>query len=317
MGAALTLSARTRGSTAPNPNVGCVIVADGRVVGRGWTHPGGRPHAEAAALAQAGTAAGGATAYVTLEPCAHMSARGPACSDLLVRSGVARVVIGLRDPDPRTDGQGIARLQAAGIEVTAGVRADDAARAMAGFLTRRASGRPFVTLKLALSLDGAVSRADGQSQWITGPQARAHGHLERSRHEAILVGRGTAEIDRPRLDVRLPGLAGRSPQRVVLSADCEAMDGFTMLPGVEALCDLPGDHVLVEGGAATAAAFLRADVVDRLLLYRAPILIGHGRTLPDIGLTDLAQAHGRWRLYDARMLGSDRLEVYERVRIER
>ncbi|KQN81096.1 bifunctional diaminohydroxyphosphoribosylaminopyrimidine deaminase/5-amino-6-(5-phosphoribosylamino)uracil reductase RibD [Sphingomonas sp. Leaf62] len=317
MGAALTLSARTRGSTAPNPNVGCIVVADGRVVGRGWTRAGGRPHAEAEALAQAGAQALGAIAYVTLEPCAHESVRGPACSDLLIEHGVARVVIGLRDPDPRTDGLGIARLQAAGIAVTSDVRGEDAARAMAGFLTRRALGRPFVTLKLALSLDGAVSRADGQSQWITGPAARAHGHLERSRHEAILVGRGTAEIDRPKLDVRLPGLGERSPQRVVLSADCEAMDGFTMLPGVEALSDLSGDHVLVEGGAATAAAFLRADVVDRLLLYRAPILIGHGRTLPDIALTDLAAAHGRWRLHDARMLGSDRLEVYERVRIER
>ena len=314
MGAALTLAERTRGTTAPNPNVGCVIVSKGRVVGRGWTQAGGRPHAEAAALAQAGAAAWGATAYVTLEPCAHVSARGPACSDLLVQSGVARVVIGLRDPDPRTDGLGIARLQAAGIEVVYGVRAEDAARAMAGFLMRRSLGRPFVTLKLALSLDGAVSRADGQSQWITGPQARAHGHLERSRHEAILVGRGTAEIDRPTLNVRLPGLGHRSPRRVVLSADSAPLDGFTMFAGIEALGDLPGDHVLVEGGAATAAAFLRADAVDRLLLYRAPILIGHGRTLPDIGLTDLAQAHGRWRLHDARMLGSDRLEVYERAR---
>ena len=201
--------------------------------------------------------------------------------------------------------------------MTCDVRAAEATRSMAGFLTRRALGRPFVTLKLALSLDGAVSRADGQSQWITGPQARAHGHLERSRHEAILVGRGTAEIDRPTLNVRLAGLGERSPLRVVLSADSAALDGFTMLSSIEALGDLPGDHVLVEGGAATAAAFLRADAVDRLLLYRAPILIGHGRTLPDIGLTDLVAAHGRWRLHDARMLGSDRLEVYERVRIER
>ena len=314
MGAALALAERTRGQTAPNPNVGCMIVNEGRVVGRGWTQPGGRPHAEARALTEAGERGRGATAYVTLEPCAHVSARGPACSDLLIAGGVARVVVALTDPDPRTDGQGIARLRAAGIAVTCGVRAADAARGMAGFLTRRRLGRPFVTLKLALSLDGAVSRADGQSQWITGPQARAHGHLERSRHEAILVGRGTAEIDRPTLNVRLPGLTDRSPQRVVLSADCAALPGFTMVPGVEALADLPGDHVLVEGGAATAAAFLRADAVDRLLLYRAPILIGHGRTLPDIGLADLAQAHGRWRLHDARMLGSDRLEVYERAR---
>ncbi len=314
MGAALTLSERTRGRTAPNPNVGCVLVQSGRVVGRGWTDVGGRPHAEAMALAAAGDFATGATAYVTLEPCAHRSSRGPACADLLIAAGVARVVVGTGDPDPRTDGQGIARLGAAGIDVTAGVRRDEAERAMAGFLTRSRYGRPFVTLKLAMSLDGAVARLDGQSRWITGPAARAHGHLERSRHEAIVVGRGTAEIDRPKLDVRLPGLSSRSPMRVVLSADCADMAGFVMLPSIAALGDLPGDHVLVEGGAATAAAFLRDDAVDRLLLYRAPILVGHGRTLPDIGLTDLEQAHGRWWLHDARMLGSDRLEVYERAR---
>ncbi len=314
MGAALTLSERTRGATAPNPNVGCVLVRDGQVVGRGWTQPTGRPHAEAMALAEAGTDARGATAYVTLEPCAHESARGPACADLLVAAGVARVVVALGDPDPRTNGQGIARLRDAGIVVATGVRAVDAERAMAGFLTRRRHGRPFVTLKLAMSLDGAVSRADGQSQWITGPQARAHGHLERSRHESIVVGRGTAEIDRPRLDVRLAGIERRSPRRVVLSVDCEDMPGFVMLPSIASLADLSGDHVLVEGGAATAAAFLRDDAVDRLLLYRAPILIGHGRTLPDIGLSDLSAAHGRWRLHDARALGSDRIEVYERAR---
>ncbi len=314
MGAALTLSERTRGATAPNPNVGCVLVRDGRVVGRGWTQPTGRPHAEAMALTAAGADARGATAYVTLEPCAHESSRGPACADLLIAAGVARVVVALGDPDPRTNGQGIARLRDAGIVVATGVRAVDAERAMAGFLTRRRHGRPFVTLKLAMSLDGAVSRADGQSQWITGPQARAHGHLERSRHESIVVGRGTAEIDRPRLDVRLAGIERRSPRRVVLSADCEDMPGFVMLPSIASLADLPGDHVLVEGGAATAAAFLRDDAVDRLLLYRAPILIGHGRTLPDIGLGDLSHAHGRWRLHDARALGSDRIEVYERAR---
>lgn len=314
MGAALTLSERTRGATAPNPNVGCVLVRDGQVVGRGWTQPTGRPHAEAMALTAAGADARGATAYVTLEPCAHESSRGPACADLLIAAGVARVVVALGDPDPRTNGQGIARLRGAGIVVATGVRAVDAERAMAGFLTRRRHGRPFVTLKLAMSLDGAVSRADGQSQWITGPQARAHGHLERSRHESIVVGRGTAEIDRPRLDVRLAGIERRSPRRVVLSADCEDMPGFVMLPSIASLADLPGDHVLVEGGAATAAAFLRDDAVDRLLLYRAPILIGHGRTLPDIGLSDLSHAHGRWRLHDARALGSDRIEVYERAR---
>ena len=310
MGAALALAERTRGMTAPNPNVGCVIVANGIVVGRGWTRAGGRPHAEAMALEQARARAAGATAYVTLEPCAHVSPRGPACSDLLIAAGVSRVVVAHRDPDPRTDGQGIARLRAAGIAVEVGLREGEAARVMAGFLTRRARARPFVTLKLALSLDGAAAMADGRSQWITGAAARAHAHLERARHEAILVGRGTWEADRPRLDVRLPGLEHRAPERVVLSS--RAIDGVRTIAHPSEIAGLAGDHLLVEGGARTAAAFLNADLVDRLLLYRAPIVVGGGRTLSDIGLTDLTHAHGRWRLSDARALGSDRVEVYER-----
>ncbi|MBP2278221.1 MULTISPECIES: bifunctional diaminohydroxyphosphoribosylaminopyrimidine deaminase/5-amino-6-(5-phosphoribosylamino)uracil reductase RibD [Sphingomonas] len=313
MGAALALGERGRGRTAPNPNVGCVIVSDGRVVGRGWTQPDGRPHAEAMALAEAGEKVRGATAYVTLEPCAHVSPRGPACSDLLQLAGVARVVVALEDPDMRTNGAGIARLRDAGITVEVGARADEARRAMAGFLARRLLARPQVTLKLALSLDGAMALASGQSVWITGPEARAHAHLERARHEAIVVGRGTFEADAPTLDVRLAGLEARSPQRLLLSRT-EA-DGWTRLAAPADIATLDSvDHVLVEGGPATAAAFLSADLVDRLLLYRAPILIGGGRTLPDIGLTDLADAHGRWCLIDSRSLGSDRLEVYERVR---
>jgi len=319
MGAALALAERTRGRTAPNPNVGCVIVAGDRVAGRGWTQPGGRPHAEAMALAAAGAAARGATAYVTLEPCAHVSPRGPACADLLVAAGVARVVVALGDPDPRTDGAGIARLRDAGIAVTTALRADEAARSMAGFLTRRRLGRPFVTLKLATSLDGRIALPDGSSRWITGPEARAHAHLERSRHEAILVGRGTWETDRPGLDVRLPGLETRSPLRVILSSRVpppastgERETVWVDLPA--AIATLPADHILVEGGAETAAAFLRADLVDRLLLYRAPILIGAGKAaLGDLGIADLGTTHGRWRLHDARDLGTDRLEVYERT----
>jgi len=305
MGAALALSERTRGRTAPNPNVGCVLVKDGRVVGRGWTQPGGRPHAEAMALAEAGEKSRGATCYVTLEPCAHVSPRGPACSDLLVEAGVARVVIALGDPDPRTNGQGAARLRDAGIEVTEGVAEAVARTAMAGFLTRRAKGRPFVTLKLATSLDGRIALKTGESRWITGPESRAHAHLERARHEAILVGRRTAEIDQPRLDVRLPGLEARSPRRLTLSSTGD-------LSSPADIADLEGvDHLLVEGGAETAAAFLREGLVDRMLLYRAPILIGTGKAaLGDLGLADLASAHGRWRLTDTRMLGSDRLEVY-------
>jgi diaminohydroxyphosphoribosylaminopyrimidine deaminase/5-amino-6-(5-phosphoribosylamino)uracil reductase len=322
MGAALALAERTRGRTMPNPNVGCVIVRDGRVVGRGWTQPGGRPHAEAMALAAAGEASRGATCYATLEPCAHESSRGPACSALLVAAGVARVVVALGDPDPRTNGAGLARLREAEIEVVSGVQSAEAARSMAGFLTRRRHGRPYVTLKLATSLDGCIAMADGSSRWITGPEARAHAHLERSRHEAILVGRGTRDADAPALDVRLPGLEDCSPGRVVLtthahpSAVAPKDEGeWAIVTSPHAITALRADHLLVEGGAQAAAAFLAADLVDRLLLYRAPILLGGGKpALADIGLTTLAHAHGRWTLLDARALGSDRLEVYERAR---
>lgn len=313
--AALALAERGRGTTAPAPCVGCVILNGDHVVGRGWSQPGGRPHAEAMALAQAGSAARGAIAYVTLEPCAHDSPRGPTCSSLLIEAGVAGVVAAIGDPDPRTDGRGFAALKAAGIDVRHGACADNARRSMAGFLTRQSLGRPFVTLKLATSLDGCIAMADGSARWITGEAARRHGHLERARAEAIVVGRGTLEADAPTLDVRLAGLEARSPARYVLSACMDAPDGWQRLAAPEAITDMSGDHVLVEGGAGTASAFLAADLVDRLLLYRAPILIGGGRAaLGDIGLGDLADAHGRWRLHDARTLGSDRLEVYERVR---
>jgi diaminohydroxyphosphoribosylaminopyrimidine deaminase / 5-amino-6-(5-phosphoribosylamino)uracil reductase len=340
MAAALALAARGRGRTAPNPNVGCIIVRQGRVIGRGWTQPGGRPHAEAMALAEAGDAAQSATVYVTLEPCAHASPRGPACADLLVTAKPARVVAALTDPDKRTAGEGFARVRAAGISVTEGVLASEARRSMAGFLLRQALGRPHVTLKLALSLDGMIARADGESRWITGDAARAHVHLERARHEAILVGRGTWEIDRPRLDVRLAGIEERSPRTIILSSSPQRKLGSITEPSgpTESLGDgsqlslgrrkveeigAPEeiarlekvDHLFVEGGAATASAFLKADLVDRLLLYRAPILIGAGKpALVDIGLNTLAEAHGRWRMIDSRMLGIDRLEVYERVR---
>ncbi|UIJ45649.1 bifunctional diaminohydroxyphosphoribosylaminopyrimidine deaminase/5-amino-6-(5-phosphoribosylamino)uracil reductase RibD [Sphingomonas cannabina] len=321
MGAALALAERGRGRTAPNPNVGCVIVKDGRVVGRGWTQPGGRPHAEAMALAEAGEAARGATAYVTLEPCAHVSPRGPACSTLLAEAGIARVVAALEDPDPRTGGAGIERLRAAGVAVETGIGAAEARRSMAGFLTRRELGRPHVTLKLATSLDGCIALANGASRWITGPAARAHAHLERARHEAILVGRGTFDADKPILDVRLPGLSkSRAPRRFVLTnrplppfANSHEAENWHTLENPADIADWLGiDHLLVEGGAETAASFLRAELVDRLLLYRAPILIGGRQALGDLGLTDLEAAHGRWRRVDRRQLGTDTLEVYER-----
>ena len=312
MAAAVALSRRGRPASAPNPNVGCVIVKDGRVIARGWTRPGGRPHAEAVALAAAGDAARGATAYVTLEPCAHVSQRGPCCTELLIAAGIARVVIATQDPDSRTDGDGIARLRAAGIDVATGLLAAEARAAMAPWWTRQAEARPFVTLKLATSLDGCIALADGSSRWITGERARAHGHLERAGHQAILVGRGTLAADAPTLDVRLPGLADRSPKRLLLTSGA-APEGWTAVVSPAAVEGV--DSLLVEGGAGAASAFLAADRVDRLLLYRAPILIGGGiPALGDIGLTDLADAHGRWRLTDSRALGSDRLDVYERTR---
>jgi len=222
MRAALTLAARGLGQVAPNPAVGCLIVKDGRVVGRGWTQPGGRPHAETEALKQAGSAAAGSTAYVTLEPCAHHG-KTPPCAEALAAAGVARVVAALEDPDSRVAGRGLQVLRDAGIAVEVGVCRGLAERLNAGFLSRIVKGRPLVVLKLATSLDGRIATHSGHSQWITGPLARRRAHLLRSRADAILVGSGTAVSDNPRLDVRLPGLEGRKPLRVVV-------DGRLRLP---------------------------------------------------------------------------------------
>ena len=316
MGAALAIGERGVGRTAPNPSVGCIIVRAGCVVGRGWTQPGGRPHAEAVAVAEAGQAARGATAYVTLEPCSvRTKSRGPACVKILADAGIARVVAAIQDPYPDVDGRGFAALRKAGIEVMTGIRAEEAERSMAGFLMRQRSGRPFVTLKLATSLDGRIARPDGSSRWITGGAARAHAHLERARSDAILIGRGTLEADAPRLDVRLAGLEDRAPRRVLLSRQPD-VEGFTRIGAPEAISELEGvDRLLIEGGAKAASAFLAADLVDRLMLYRAPILIGAGlAALGDIGLSTLGEAHRRWVLEDARNFGVDRLEIYRRAR---
>ena len=217
MRAALALARRSLGRTWPNPAVGCVIVRDGRVIARGRTRDGGRPHAEADALAQAGEAARGATVYVTLEPCSHHG-KSPPCADALVRAGVARVVSALEDPDPRVKGQGHARLKDAGIAVDVGEAATEAAEINAGFLMRVREGRPLFHLKLATSLDGRIATASGESKWITGADARANGQRLRATHDAILIGAGTAEADDPELTCRLPGLAGYSPVRVILDS---------------------------------------------------------------------------------------------------
>jgi len=316
MAKALALGEAARGQSAPNPNVGCVIVSpSGKLVGKGATALGGRPHAEAVALKQAGKKAKGATVYVTLEPCVHQSPRGPACTDLLLNAEPARVVIALKDPDARTVGKGIKRLRAAGIDVTLGIRREAARRSLAGWITRLELGRPRVTLKLALSIDGKIALPSGESKWITGEDARRHVHLERAHSDMILVGRGTYLADEPRLDVRLPGLEERSPRRGLLTSG-EAVEGWEILRNpldVYRLHDV--NDLLVEGGSATATAFLAEDLVDRILIYRAPIIVGEGKSsFGYVGLDAIADAHDRWRFVDEKRLGVDRLEVYERVR---
>lgn len=253
MRAALTLAARGLGRVAPNPAVGCLLVNGGRVVGRGWTQPGGRPHAETEALAQAGEAAAGATAYVTLEPCAHHG-KTPPCAEALVKAGVARVVAAMEDPDTRVAGRGLSILRDAGISVEVGLCRLEAERLNAGFLKRTRNGQPLVVLKLATSLDGRIATHSGHSQWITGPLARRRAHLLRSRADAILVGSGTAVFDNPRLDVRLPGFPDRQPLRVVV-------DGRLRLP-------LTHDLVVRAGEAPTLLVTHEGNLPERLAAYK-------------------------------------------------
>jgi diaminohydroxyphosphoribosylaminopyrimidine deaminase/5-amino-6-(5-phosphoribosylamino)uracil reductase len=306
---ALTLAARGIGRVAPNPAVGCVIVKDGRVVGRGWTQPGGRPHAETVALKRAGAAARGATAYVTLEPCAHLG-QTPPCADALIKAGVARVVAAVEDPDPRVKGGGFKMLRDAGIEVVTGVLEKDAVHLNQGFFLRIQEKRPLVTVKLARSADHMTARRSAD-KWITGEEARRFGHLLRAQNDAILIGIGTALADDPMLDCRLPGLEDRSPMRVVLDTHLRlpesaklvqtaakiptlvftASDGGAALRkhGVEIVHVARGGSVdrlavlrelasrgvtrlLVEGGATIASAYL--DIADRLEIFTAPLTLG-------------------------------------------
>jgi diaminohydroxyphosphoribosylaminopyrimidine deaminase/5-amino-6-(5-phosphoribosylamino)uracil reductase len=216
MALALSLGARTLGQTWPNPAVGCVIVQNGRIVGRGWTQPGGRPHAETQALGQAGAMAKGATAYVTLEPCSH-TGKTPPCATALINAKIARVMVATTDPDARVSGQGLDMLRDAGIEVTVGVMEKEAIIANAGFLSRIVLDRPWVTLKLASSFDGRIATSTGESKWITGPRARRMTHAMRANHDAVMVGGGTARADDPSLTARDIGVR-HQPVRVVLSA---------------------------------------------------------------------------------------------------
>ena len=233
MRAACGLARRALGNAWPNPAVGCVLVNEGRVVGRGWTQPGGRPHAETEALCRAGPSARGATAYVSLEPCCHRG-QTPPCAEALVGAGVRRVVVAIEDPDPRVSGGGIARLRAAGIAVETGLCADAAAEINAGFFSRVRRGRPLVTVKLATTLDGRIAMPSGESRWITGAPARARAHLLRAQHDAVMVGIGTVLADDPELTCRLNGLGTRPPVRIVVDRQLRIPSTARLLVGAGA-----------------------------------------------------------------------------------
>lgn len=313
MKTALGLARRGLGRVAPNPAVGCVIVRDGITVGRGNTQPGGRPHAEVMALAEAGEAARGATAYVTLEPCSHTGKTGP-CADALIKAGISRVVCATGDPDERVSGRGFDMLRSAGIEVVTGLLQAEAGRINTGFFLKVREGRPLFTLKMASSMDGRIALASGESKWITGPEARAHGHLLRAQYDAILIGTGTLLADDPMLDCRVSGLEDRSPLRILLDRHlkvtpehklvatakqiptlvlCEkgnntrkaALEGCGVevivldnLNDMQALAKALGarglTRVLVEGGGQVHASFLKAGLADRVEHFMAPKLIG-------------------------------------------
>ena len=311
MARALELAERGVETTDPNPAVGCVLVAGGKVVGEGWHERAGGPHAERMALDAAGDAAAGATAYVTLEPCGH-TGRTPPCVDALIDARVARVVYAVDDADPRTAGQSTARLEAAGVAVSRGVCSAQARDLNRGFFSRHSRGRPWITLKLAMSLDGRTAMASGESQWITGEAARADVHRWRARASAVLTGIGTVLADNPRLTARQPSAASRQPMRVVLDsrlrtpADAALIGDDTLVlvgaqvdtartagfpatvravPGADGRIDLHAaaallatefevNELLIECGPALAGAWLDSGLVDQVLIYTAPMLLG-------------------------------------------
>ena len=343
MARALELAERGLNSTMPNPRVGCVLVREGAVVGEGWHERAGEPHAEIVALQAAGAAAEGATAYVTLEPCCHHG-RTPPCTDALIRARVARVVAAMKDPNPLVSGAGLAQLAAAGIAVQSGLLEERARELNIGFVSRMQRGRPWVRLKVAASLDGRTALANGASQWITGPEARADGQAWRARACAILTGIGTVRADDPRLTVREVKIP-RQPLRIVLDsrlaidpkaqvlaggalvvaaqpdpARRQALEAqgneVLLLPGADGRVDLSAlvrelgaravNELHVEAGPVLNGAFLRAGLVDELLIYLAPSLLGHtARGMFELPpLAALAERHAL-DLRDVRRVGED------------
>jgi diaminohydroxyphosphoribosylaminopyrimidine deaminase / 5-amino-6-(5-phosphoribosylamino)uracil reductase len=361
MAAALRIGARNLGHTGVNPAVGCIIVDTSGdtpvVVGRGWTEEGGRPHAEKEALKAAGAAARGATVYVTLEPCAHKG-RATSCSQGLIDAGVGRVVGAMADPNPRTNGKGFAMLEAAGIAVTTGVLADDAARAHSGHIARITKGRPHVTLKLAVSADGMIGTRGGERMIITDKPAFEAVQTMRTKFDAVMIGSNTAEIDNPRLNVRLPGLESRSPARVILDSKAELSLGSRLVEtarvfplivvvGPEATADrksalseagakiievdagpggvaleqtlqlLAGEgfsRVLVEGGSEVASSLVSADLLDEVVLFRAPVVVGPDgvRALAGTALSAI-ERNPRYRVVETAIVGDDQMRRYFRA----
>ena len=352
MALALQLGRRGQGLVWPNPAVGCVIVNGGRIVGRGRTMEGGRPHAEVAALADAGPDAAGATVYVTLEPCSHHG-KSPPCASALINARVAKVVIATGDPDPRVNCGGIAMLRAAGIEVVTDVLQREADRDHAGFFGRVTRRMPYLTLKVATTLDGRIATKTGESQWITGPEARLAVHAMRAKHDAVMVGAGTVRADDPQLTVRGMG-DRRQPVRVVVSSDlnlpiasqlfhttadapvwlchgaadaspfqaqgveslpCPLRDGrVDVVAAMNALADKGITRVFCEGGGGLAASLLSAGVVDRLEVFQAGKVIGADGIAAVAGMqvSRLIDA-ATFKLVETRRIGADVLSSWDRA----
>jgi diaminohydroxyphosphoribosylaminopyrimidine deaminase / 5-amino-6-(5-phosphoribosylamino)uracil reductase len=350
---ALSLARRGLGRTWPNPSVGCVIVKNDHVIAQGRTVDGGRPHAEVAALSKAGASARGATLYVTLEPCAHHG-KTPPCVDAIIEAGVARVVIGTADINPRVNGQGFSALKAAGIDVSMGVLAQECGDFYQSFFLRFLENRPYITLKTACSLDGKIALGNGKSQWITGDMARLHAHGLRARHDATLVGIGTVLADDPMLSTRVDGVVHK-PVRIVLDSNLavpldsklvsSAMDlplwifyqnadeqkksaleragvrlfqveGKDLKPILGILAEQGITRVLVEGGSGAHSTFWQQGYYDSLYIYRAGRILGGDAkaAFGALNLMDLAAAVQSLSLREVRVLGQDLLEIYERKR---
>lgn len=297
------------------PSVGCVLVKKGVVIAAARTGDGGAPHAEAAALIQAGDGAKGASAYVTLEPCAHQG-KTPPCAKALIDSGIRRVIIACEDPFEHVDGRGIQMLKEAGIELEMGLMREEARAVNAGFFLMLAEGRPFVTLKAAMSIDGKIALGNGKSQWITGELARRHVHLLRSRNDAILVGGGTVKADQPRLTTRLSGVDHKSIKVILgpkLLINDEEMKGDPkdLKAVLETLTQFGVTRLLVEGGAQVFKSFLEYGYVDELYVYRAPTMMGADAlsALSDMEFTSMDHIE-RLKRQKTQRLGEDILEIY-------